>query len=49
MNQKARRDKQGPIFHFAWNAATLAKQHIARKLKNICDVWKTIIGLETII
>lgn len=33
----------------AWNAATLAKQHIARKLKNTCDAWNIIAGFETII
>jgi hypothetical protein len=32
------RDSQGPMFHFAWKLATLAKQAMARKLKNICDV-----------
>ena len=31
---------QGPTCHFAWNDATPAKQHIARKLKNICDAKK---------
>lgn len=35
--------------HFCWKLATLAKQHIARKLKNACDAWKMIAGLETII
>lgn len=27
-------DLQGPTLCFAWKEATLAKQHIARKLKN---------------
>lgn len=39
----------GPTSHLAWKAATLAKHAIARKLKNICDTWKTIAGFETII
>lgn len=43
------RDVQGPTFHFAWNAATLAKQHIARKLKNTCDAWNIMAGFDTII
>lgn len=32
------RDSQGPMFHFAWKLATLAKQAIARKLKNTCEM-----------
>lgn len=39
----------GPTWNLAWNDATLAKQHIARKLKNICDAKKMMAGFETII
>ena len=37
---------QGPTPHLAWKLATLAKQAMARKLKNIWDVWKTMVGFE---
>ena len=40
---------QGPTPHLAWKLATLAKQAMARKLKNIWDVWKTMVGFDTII
>jgi hypothetical protein len=33
----------------AWKLATPAKQHIARKLKKIWDVWNIMVGLDTII
>ena len=33
----------------AWKLATLAKQSMARKLKNICEVWKMTAGFEMII
>ena len=39
----------GPTFHLAWNAAAPAMVHIARKLKNTCEMWKTMAGFETII
>lgn len=37
---------EGPIFHFAWKAATDAKQHIAIKEKNIWKECNTIAGFE---
>lgn len=34
------------MFHFAWKAATDAKQHIAIKEKNIWKECNTIAGFE---
>lgn len=42
-------DIHGPTFHLAWKLATLAKQAMAIKSKNVWEARNTIIGLETII
>ena len=39
----------GPTPHLAWKLATLAKQAMARKLKNIWEVWNMMAGFEMII
>ena len=49
LGMKSACDVHGPTFHLAWKLATLAKQAMTIKLKNIWTTWNTIIGLETII
>lgn len=39
----------GPTSNLAWNEATAAIQHIARKLKKASPMWNMIAGLEMII